>query len=81
MMHPVPPLWRLLLLMLRQTHEGQPWPSLARLDRTSRLPQRSVIRVLRELKERGSIATHPHDFAAGKAGATGDRPASHRPPW
>lgn len=61
---------RLLLLMLQQSREGQPWPSLARLDRTSRIHRRSVIRILRELKERGIIDTRPRDFAAGKAGAT-----------
>ena len=54
----------------QKTRVGQPWPSLARLERARRLHRRTGIGLLRKLKERRIPATCPRDFAAGKAGAT-----------
>jgi hypothetical protein len=69
-MHAVAPRSLLVLLASQQTREVQPWPSLAMLERATPLHRRSVIRILRELEERGLLDTRPRDVAAGKAGAT-----------
>ena len=66
----VPPLWRLLLHLLPQTRAGHLWPSRARVERAMRLHRRAVTRLLRELEQRGVLATRPRDVAAGKAGAS-----------
>jgi ABC-type nitrate/sulfonate/bicarbonate transport system substrate-binding protein len=68
-MFSVPPLSRLVLLLLRHTREGHPWPSLVRLERTPRRHRRSVVRVLRALEEGWALAARPRDIAADKAGA------------
>jgi hypothetical protein len=55
---------------VQKTRMGQPWPSLARLERARRLHRRAGIRLLRKLDERGILDPRPRDIAAGKAGAT-----------
>jgi hypothetical protein len=67
--YPVSALSLLVLLASQPTREVQPWPSLASLERATRLHRRSVIRLLRELEARGVLLTRPRGFAAGKAGA------------
>lgn len=68
-MDPVPPLWRLLLLLLPQAREGQLWRSRVRVQRAMRLHRRAVIRLFRELDQRAVLSTRPRSVLAGKAGA------------
>lgn len=68
-MDPVPPLWRLLLLVLPQAREGQLWPSCVRVERAMQLHRRALIRLFRELDQRAVLSTRPQSVIAGKAGA------------
>ena len=68
-MDPVPPLWRLLLLLLPQAREGQLWRSRVRVQRAMRLHRRAVIHLFRELDQRAVLSTRPRSVLAGKAGA------------
>ena len=68
-MDPVPPLWRLVLLLLPQAREGHLWPSRVKVERALRLHQRAVIRLFRALDQRAVLFTRPRSVFAGKAGA------------
>lgn len=68
-MDPVPPLWRLVLLLLPQARESHLWPSRATVEHAMRLHRRAVIRLFRELDQRAVLSTRPRNLVAGKAGA------------
>jgi hypothetical protein len=68
-MDPVPPLWRLVLLLLPQAREGHLWPSRGKVERAMRLHRRAVIRLFRALDQRAVLSTRPRSVLAGKAGA------------
>ena len=54
----------------RYSQEVRSWPSLARLERVTRIQRRSAIRVVCELEQRMLVDARPRDFAANQAGAT-----------
>jgi hypothetical protein len=69
-MDPVPPLWRLVLLLLPQAREGRLWPSRGKVERAMRLHRRAVIHLFRELDQRAVLSIRPRRVIAGKAGAS-----------
>ncbi|MEP7124501.1 MAG: hypothetical protein ABJE95_26470 [Byssovorax sp.] len=64
-----PPRGLLVLLAAQQTREVESWPSLASLEGTTRLSRCSVLRIVRELEERGLLDARPRHVVAQKAGA------------
>lgn len=68
-MDPVPPLWRLVRILVPQAREGHLWPSRATVEHAMRLHRRAAIRLFRELDQRAVLSTHPCNLVAGKAGA------------